>query len=188
MKKIIALGSLVAALIVLVFASIAAAQSSSPDQNSSNTSTDPAHSPTTTPQEATTSGQATPTQNTPTVSIGANGFDPSQIEVDAGTPVTFVNNDSVPHTVSLKGLFDSPEIPAGYSYPVTLNGTGTVTYTDKANPEMQGTIIVGGAAGGESTVPASTTPQETTTPPQGTTSPQEATTSRVTTQEQSSMG
>jgi hypothetical protein len=68
----------------------------------------------------------------------------------------------VAHTVSLDGLFDSPEIPAGYSYPVTLDGTGTVTYTDKANPELQGTIIVGGSTGGESTVPASTTPQETT--------------------------
>jgi plastocyanin len=187
LKKIIALGALVAALVVLVFASIATAQNSSSDPNSNGTA-DPAQSPTVGPQEATTSGQAAPTQDTPTVSIGANGFDPSQIEVAAGTPLTFVNDDSVPHTVSLKGLFDSPEIPAGYSYPVTLDGTGTVTYTDKANPELQGTIIVGGSTGGESTVPASTTPQETTTTPQGTTTPQEATTSRVTTQEQSSMG
>ena len=86
----------------------------------------------------------------------------------------FVNGDTVAHTVSLDGLFDSPEIPAGYSYPVTLDGTGTVTYHDKANPEMQGTLIVGEAAGGESTVPTSSNPQETTTP-QEITAPQQPT-------------
>jgi plastocyanin len=181
MKKFVALGALVSGMIVLLFASIATAQST-PDQysNPDQYSTDQVQSSTTGSQEGPTRGQATPTQNTPTVSIGANGFDPSQIEVAAGTPVTFVNDDTMPHTVSLDGLFDSPEIPAGYSYPVTLDGTGTVTYHDKANPEMQGTIIVGEAAGGESTVPASTTPQETTPP-------QETTTSQVTTQ-QYSMG
>ena len=157
-------------MVVLVFAAIASAQDST-DQNSADQygsapsgSADQAQSPTADQQEATTSGQPTPAQNTPTVSIGADAFDPSQVEVASGTPVTFVNGDTVAHTVSLDGLFDSPEIPAGYSYPVTLDGTGTVTYTDKANPEMQGILIVGGANGGGSTVPTSNTPQETTAP------------------------
>jgi plastocyanin len=81
-------------------------------------------------------------QNAPTVSITENAFDPAQVEVAAGTPLTFVNNDSVGHTVSLEGLFDTPEIPAGSSYPVTLDGAGTVTYHDAAHPEMTGTITV----------------------------------------------
>ena len=89
------------------------------------------------------SRQKSSAQNAPTVSIAANAFDPAQVEVAAGTPLTFVNNDTVAHTVSLEGLFDTPEIPAGSSYPVTLDGTGTVTYHDAANLEMKGTISVG---------------------------------------------
>jgi plastocyanin len=96
-------------------------------------------------QEA-ASEQAAPDQNAPTVSITENAFDPAQAEVTSGTPLTFVNDDTVGHAVSLEGLFDTPEIPAGSSYPVTLDGTGTVTYHDQANPEMQGTITVGEAS------------------------------------------
>jgi plastocyanin len=96
-------------------------------------------------QEA-TSRQEPSAQNAPTVRIAANAFDPAQVEVASGTPLTFVNDDSVAHMVSLEGLFDTPEIPAGSSYPVTLDGTGTVTYHDQANPEMKGTITVGKAS------------------------------------------
>src|SRR3954469_20534727 len=137
------------AMVVLVFAAIASAQDSM-DQSSSDpnsTSTDQAQSPPPSQQEeAAPSGQAPSDQNAPTVSIAANAFDPAQVEVAAGTPLTFVNDDSVAHTVSLDGLFDTPEIPAGSSYPVTLDGAGTVTYHDEANPEMQGTITVGEAS------------------------------------------
>jgi plastocyanin len=163
--------AVLSAMVVLVFAAIASAQDS-PEQYSSDqygsdpssgSSADPAQSPTAGQQEATTSGQPTPTQNTPTVSIGTDAFDPSQVEVASGTPVTFVNGDTVAHTVSLDGLFDSPEIPAGYSYPVTLDGSGTVTYHDKANPEMKGTIIVGGASQQEATTPAQSTAEPSQT-------------------------
>jgi plastocyanin len=75
------------------------------------------------------------------------------VEVASGTPVTFVNEDTVAHTLSFEGLFDSPEIPAGASYPVTFEGTGTVTYNDEANPEIQGTITLVDAGLGEATPP-----------------------------------
>src|SRR5438270_12912106 len=113
-----------------VVAAIASAQEST-DQSSSDTnsstSTDQTQSPTS-QQEAAPSEQATSVQNAPTVRISANGFDPAQVDVPPGTPLNFVNEDTVPHTVVLKGLFSTAEIPAGYSYPVTLNGAGTVTY------------------------------------------------------------
>ena len=74
MKKMSAVGSLVAALFVLVFAAIAAAQISSDPNGDSKV--DQPQSPTagqqettTGQQETTTSGQATPPQNTPTVRI-----------------------------------------------------------------------------------------------------------------------
>ena len=144
-----------AVMVVLVFAAIASAQDAT-DQNSSDansTSTDQAQTPPPSQQEATPNGQATPDQNVPTVRITPTTFDPAQVQVASGTPVTFVNGDTVPHTVSLDGLFDTPEIPAGSSYPITLEGTGTVTYHDKANPQMQGTITLGEASQGEATTP-----------------------------------
>jgi plastocyanin len=142
-------------MVVLVFAAIASAQDateqSSSEQNT--TGTDQTQSPMPSQQQATPSEQATSDQNTPTVRITPTAFDPAQVEAASGTPVTFLNGDTVPHTVSLDGLFDSPEIPAGSSYPITLEGTGTVTYHDKANPEMQGTITLGEASQGEATTP-----------------------------------
>ena len=153
--------AVLSAMVVLVFAAIASAQDSTDQYSSDQYSTGPATDSSADQAQSPTPGQQ---ENTPTVSILASGFDPPQLEVASGTPVTFVNEDSVPHTVSLEGLFDSPEIPSGYSYPVTLDGTGTVAYHDKANPEMQGILIVGGANGGGSTVPTSNTPQETTAP------------------------
>jgi plastocyanin len=140
-------------LVVLAFAAIALAQEtaeqSSSDPNS--TGTDPAQSSTPTQQEATPSEQPTSDENAPTVRIRNGTFDPAQVEVASGTPVTFVNEDTVAHTLSFEGLFDTPEIPAGSSYPVTLEGTGTVTYNDEANPEMEGTITLGDASQGEAT-------------------------------------
>lgn len=180
MKKMSAVGSLVAALFVLVFAAIAAAQISPSDPNG-NSKADPAQSPpagqqetTTGQQETTTSGQATPPQSTPTVRILADRFDPLQLNVPSGTPVTFRNDDRMPHTVVLEGLLDTQEISPGYAYPVTLEGTGTVKYHDEKNPQMQGTLTLGGANGGGTAAPTTNNPQETTTP-QETTAPQQPT-------------
>ena len=152
MKRSVYIAAL-SVLVVLAFAAIALAQEtaeqSSSDPNS--TGTDPAQSSTPTQQEATPSGQPTSDENAPTVRIRNGTFDPAQVEVASGTPVTFVNEDTVAHTLSFEGLFDPPEIPAGSSYPVTLEGAGTVAYNDEANPEMEGTITLGDASQGEDT-------------------------------------
>jgi plastocyanin len=143
------------AMIVLAFAAIALAQGTAQQSSSDpiSTGTDPAQSPTPSQQVATPSEQPTSDESAPTVGISNGTFDPAQVEVASGIPVTFVNEDTVAHTLSLEGLFDTSEIPAGSSYPVTLEGTGTVTYNDEANPEMQGTITLGGAVQGEASTP-----------------------------------
>ena len=146
-------------MVVLVCAAIAAAQDTPqaiPSQGKSDpnsTGTNQAQDPPPTQPQATPSGQAPSDQNTPTVRITPTGFDPAQIEVPSGTPVTFVNGDTVPRTLHLDGFFDTPAIPAGSSYPLSLDGAGTVTYHDKAKPEMQGTIVLGQASQGEATTP-----------------------------------
>lgn len=153
MKKVIALGALVTGTVVLVFASIAAAQStpdqySSPDQYSANQGQNPS-----------SSEQGAPAKDTLTVSIHDHAFDPTPLDVPPRTTVTWVNNDTDAHTVTADdGLFDSWVLQPGDSYSVWFSGTGTVTYHCKIHPDMKGSIIVGGAGGGEPTTAGQTTP------------------------------
>jgi plastocyanin len=171
LKKFIAVGALVGGIVVLVFASISAAQSSpdqydTPDQYSSP---DQGQSPS-------SSGQADPAQNTNlTVSIYDHAFDPAQLSVDSKTTVTWVNNDTVAHTVTADdGLFDSGALQPGGAYMVWFKGSGQVAYHCTIHPDMKGSIIVGGASGGEPTTTAggqTTSPKEATAPaPEQTTS------------------
>ena len=135
------------AIAVLAFAAIAAAQ---PAVVPADTTTMPAESTTPDPNSTTT------------VEIRNNAFIPDQLNVAPGTTVTFVNRDDVPHTATSDNkLFDSGELAPGASYPVVLDGAGTVTYHCKLHPEMQGSIVVGepgqASEGGETGI--------TTTPP-----------------------
>ena len=135
------------AIAVLAFAAIAAAQ---PAVVPADTTTMPAESTTPDPNSTTT------------VEIRNNAFIPDQLNVAPGTTVTFVNRDSVPHTATSDNkLFDSGQLAPGASYPVVLDGAGTVTYHCKLHPEMQGSIVVGepgqASEGGETGI--------TTTPP-----------------------
>jgi plastocyanin len=120
------------AIAVLAFAAIAAAQ---PAVVPADTTTMPAESTTPDPNSTTT------------VEIRNNAFIPDQLNVAPGTTVTFVNRDDVPHTATSDNkLFDSGELAPGSSYPVVLDGAGTVTYHCELHPEMQGSIVVGEAS------------------------------------------
>src|SRR5215213_4301077 len=116
----------VSSIAVLVFAAIAAAQ------------------PAVVPAEQTAPAEsATPAPNdTTTVEIRNNAFNPAQLNVAPGTTVTFVNNDNVPHTATSDNKLFDLEIPPGSSYPVVLEGEGTVPYHCELHPEMKGTIVV----------------------------------------------
>ena len=130
---------------VLVFAAIAAAQ---PATVPAEGSTTPAEGSTTPAEESTTP----PAPNdTTTVEIRNNAFNPAQLHVAPGTTVTFVNNDNVPHTATSDNKLFDLEIPPGSSYPVVLEGEGTVPYHCELHPEMKGTIVVGDGSGAEGT-------------------------------------
>jgi plastocyanin len=142
LKKIIALGALGAAIGVLVFASIAAAQSTQ-DQSSSDQAS----------PEQTGPVQAAPVQDPVTVNIHDDAFDPAQVDIAPGTTVTWVNNDDEAHTVTADdGLFDSGRLEPGDSYSVWFDGSGTVAYHCEPHPHMTGSVVVGEASssnGGE---------------------------------------
>src|ERR671921_691289 len=111
-------------------------------QRTGGAATDPTTGPaqTTAPAESTTPAP----NSTTTVEMRNNAFNLPQVNVAPGTTVTFVNNDNVPHTVTAdNGLFDSGELAPGESFPVVLDGAGTVTYHCELHPEMQGSIVVG---------------------------------------------
>lgn len=78
------------------------------------------------------------------VSIANFAFDPAELEVPAGTEVTWTNRDQAPHTVTADGgAFDSGSLEPGDSFSVSVEGNGPVTYACTIHPEMTGTIVVG---------------------------------------------
>jgi Cupredoxin-like domain len=96
------------------------------------------------------------------VEILNNAFNPAQLNVAPGTTVTFVNNDNVPHTATSDTKLFDLEIPPGSSYPVVLEGEGTVPYHCELHPEMKGSIVVGDGSGAEGTTTENPTDDDPT--------------------------
>ena len=83
------------------------------------------------------------------VSISNMSFVPSTVTISAGSSVTWVNNDSMDHTVtSDTALFDSGTLSAagiygaGGSFTYIFNSPGTYPYHCAFHPGMTGTIVV----------------------------------------------
>jgi len=78
-----------------------------------------------------------------TVTIVNFAFEPAEIEVAAGSTVTWSNQDQVPHTATADdGSFDTDRIGGGESGSVTFETAGTFTYVCNFHPNMKGTITV----------------------------------------------
>ena len=153
---------------VLVFATIAAAQSV---LDGTVGTTQGATQPAEVPAETTAPAQSTtPAPNsTTTVDIRDHAFNPAQLNVAPGTTVRFVNNDTEPHTATAdNGLFDTGVLQPGSSFDVFLDGSGTVTYHCELHPDMQGSIVVGqaGQAGEGGGAEGTTTENPTSDPMQ----------------------
>jgi plastocyanin len=76
-----------------------------------------------------------------TVSISMFTFSPATIDVMAGTTITFVNDDEVPHTVTVNGTTEG-ELAAGDSIDVTFDAPGEYQITCDFHPDMSATVIV----------------------------------------------
>lgn len=86
-----------------------------------------------------------------TVTVETFQFRPDPIVVDAGTAITFVNNDAIDHTVTA-GTRDNPtpqafdgQLPQkGATFELTLDEPGTYDYFCEIHPGpgMTGTITV----------------------------------------------
>jgi plastocyanin len=77
------------------------------------------------------------------VTIADFSFSPSSLSVPAGTTVTWTNNDSTAHTVTLDdGSASSGDIATGSTFQHTFTAAGTYTYHCKIHPTMTATIVV----------------------------------------------
>jgi plastocyanin len=77
------------------------------------------------------------------VSITGFAFDPPEIEVAAGSRVTWTNDDPTPHTVTAEGgAFDSGAIDPGGTFSLRIEGDGPISYRCSIHPDMTGTITI----------------------------------------------
>src|SRR5438093_296825 len=75
---------------------------------------------------------------------GGPFFSPANLTVKVGKTVTWVNKDTVTHTVTSDGssLFDSGFMPTGATFQFTFTAAGTYPYYCTVHPYMKGTIVV----------------------------------------------
>lgn len=94
-----------------------------------------------------------PASNTPakaltpsniTVNIKNFSFNPSVLTVKVGTKVTWVNNDSAPHTITSDSdnLLNSPTLSPGQSFSFIFTNAIAENYHCTIHPIMKGSIIV----------------------------------------------
>jgi plastocyanin len=75
-------------------------------------------------------------------------YNPQQITVKAGTTVTWVNHDDIPHTATSKtGVFRSKAMDTDNKFSFTFATPGTFAYFCALHPHMTGTIVVEASTG-----------------------------------------
>src|ERR1700692_3416876 len=89
-------------------------------------------------------GDTVTTAVTPTVvEIHNMKFNPGILTIAAGTKVTWVNEDTAPHTVTDKGkVFRSAGLDTKDSFSFTFASPGEFTYFCAIHPMMVGKIVV----------------------------------------------
>ena len=79
------------------------------------------------------------------VTIKGFAFGPATIDAKVGDTITWTNQDSVPHTVTLDDKsVDSGNINGNATYQHAFTQAGTFTYHCSIHPAMKGTVTVSG--------------------------------------------
>lgn len=91
---------------------------------------------------ATAEGPVAGQSATSTVNIREFSFRPGTRTVSRGTTVVFANRDSVRHTATRGGSFDTGKIKPGKAKSVRFASSGTYRYHCKIHSEMRGKIVV----------------------------------------------
>jgi plastocyanin len=82
------------------------------------------------------------------VNIDQFAFVPQRLTVNAGTTVTWINEDDVPHTIaSSSKRFKSKALDTNDKFSFTFTTSGTYEYFCSLHPHMTGAIVVEAAIG-----------------------------------------
>jgi plastocyanin len=87
------------------------------------------------------STSATMTSSKNTVQMSNDSYHPPKIVIYRGESVTWVNHDSVSHTVTSKE-FNSGNIAPGSYYTYQFNKSGTYNYYSTDRSRMTGVVVV----------------------------------------------
>ena len=88
------------------------------------------------------SGDSAPVATTKVTMAKSYRFDPKKIEVDAGSSVTWTNDDNFTHTVQVDGQ-DDHKVERGKSISLTFDKAGTYHYICTLHSQdMDGEVIV----------------------------------------------
>jgi plastocyanin len=88
------------------------------------------------------SGDSTPVATTEVTMAKSYRFDPKAIEIDAGSTVTWTNEDNFTHTVQVDGQ-DDRKVERGESVSITFDTPGTYHYVCTLHSkDMDGEVIV----------------------------------------------
>jgi plastocyanin len=75
-------------------------------------------------------------------------FAPQRVTVKAGTTVTWINDDDIPHTVAASAkLFKSSALDTKDKFSFTFTMPGAYEYFCSLHPHMTGAIVVEAATG-----------------------------------------
>ncbi len=77
-----------------------------------------------------------------TVNITSAGYDPAIISIPSGTMVTWMNTDTVSHTVTSDVGYFYSSLDSGQSFNYTFSTPGSYNYHDPDNASMRGTVVV----------------------------------------------
>ena len=87
-------------------------------------------------------GSCTSSPRTHTVKVDSTRFQPSDLTVNAGDTIMWLNNDLFPHTATSQGRFDSGSIAPDRSWRYTVTERGVIDYVCTFHPTMTGTLRV----------------------------------------------
>jgi amicyanin len=94
------------------------------------------------------------------VAIANYAFAPAALTVKVGQTVTWTNEDSAPHTVTVASgpqTFSSPELKKGDTYSFTFTRPGTYSYYCAVHPSMTAAVTVTGTSATGTPTPSTST-------------------------------
>src|SRR5262245_10332571 len=131
--------------LVLVSTFLMAAVACGGGSSTSPTTPSPTPSPAPAPAPAPAPGGTAASVTIPTgaQSLGNRAFVPDELDIAAGTTVTWTNNDSISHTTTSDATgFDSGIVGPGKQFSFAFPTAGTFSYHCDIHPGMVGKVVV----------------------------------------------